>query len=442
MSALPVCEVLDDGTVVELAAVARTVAVLEGMEPGPLAMSLLLGLRGVSLDVEQRVSVAAAWERQAAWVAAQGARALAAVNSDVEAGPAGELVARWEWRQELVAAQLRWSPGVAGARMESARRLCEELPQILELVEAGEVSGRHAQVVLDAVVGLDPGEVAAVQAAVMGKAADWTVPQLRRAARRAALAAAPELAAVRAETAAAERRVSLRAAEDGMAELVATLPAADADCVFAALDGVAKAAGRAAKAAGEDAGPVAARRADALVGWARAALADPNVKDAAGRRAEIQVVIDLATLLGLADTPAELVGVGPVPAEVARALAAEEGARWRRLVAEPVSGALLDYGSVIYRPPKALRDYLVARDRRCRFPGCRRRGQACDVDHTVPHPHGPTASRNCVCLCRRHHRMKTHGGWRLALSADGTATWTAPTGRVYIEQAHDQWETW
>lgn len=442
MSALPVCEVLDDGMVVELRAVAHTVRLLEGLEPGPLAMGLLLGLRGVSLDVEQRVAVAGAWERQAAWVAAQGARALAAVNADVEAAPAAERVAEWEWRQELVAAQLRWSPRVAGARMEDARRLVEELPRLLELVDVGEVSARHAQVVVEATVGLAAGEVALVEAAVVEKAVALTVPQLRRAARRAAIGAAPELAAVRAEQAVAERRVSLRAVEDGMAELVATLPVADAECVFAALDGCAKAAGRTAKAAGEESGPVGARRADALVGWARAALADPHVKEAAGRRAEIQVVIDLATLLGLADTPAELVGVGPVPAEVARALAAEQGAGWRRLVVEPVTGALLDYGSVVYRPPKALRDYLVARDRRCRFPGCRRRAEACDVDHSVPHPHGPTASCNCACLCRRHHRMKTHGGWHLELSPDGLCTWTSPTGRVYIEHAHNQWETW
>jgi hypothetical protein len=386
--------------------------------------------------------VAAAWQRQAAWVAAQGARALAGVSDDAGLHPTAERVKGWEWRQELVAAELRWSPAVAGNRMEHARRLVEDLPQVLDLLEGGEVSERHARVVVDAVVGLNPAEAAAVQAAVVGRAADLTVPQLRRAARRAALAAVPELAATRAQEAAAGRQVSLRPVEDGMAELVATLPAADAQCVVAALDGAAKAAGRAAEAAGAEPGPVGARRADALVGWARQALADPRVGEATARRVEAQVVIDLPTLLGLADNPGELAGVGAIPAEVARALAAEEGAGWRRLVVEPVTGALLDFGSVVYRPPKRLRDYLVARDRRCRFPGCRRRGEACDVDHTIPHPHGPTASCNCVCLCRRHHRMKTHGGWRLELSPDGMCTWTSPTGRVYIEQPHNQWESW
>jgi len=326
--------------------------------------------------------------------------------------------------------------------MEDARRLCEELPDLLGLLEAGAVSARHARVVVEATVGLNEGEVAAVQAAVVEKAPGLTVPQLRRAARRAAIAAVPELAAVRHEQAAADRRVMLRAVEDGMAELVATLPAAEAEVVFGALDGAAKAAGREREAAGEEIGPVGARRADAQLGWARAALADPGVAAATSRRVEVQVVVDLATLLAMADNPAELVGYGPIPAEAARALAAGDGASWRRLVVEPVTGYVLDYGSEVYRPPKPLHDYLWARDRRCRFPGCRRRPDACDVDHAIPAPHGPTASRNCECLCRRHHRMKTHGGWRLQLSADGTATWTSPTGRVYVEVAPNQWESW
>jgi len=68
---------------------------------------------------------------------------------------------------------------------------------------------------------------------------------------------------------------------------------------------------------------------------------------------EAQVIIDLPTLLGLADNPGELAGVGPIPAEVARALAADDGATRRRLVVEPVTGALLDYGASVYRSPTA-----------------------------------------------------------------------------------------
>ncbi|NWJ70321.1 hypothetical protein HX744_07205 [Pseudonocardia sp. ICBG1122] len=44
-------------------------------------------------------------------------------------------------------------------------------------------------------------------------------------------------------------------------------------------------------------------------------------------------------------------GRGPVPADLARALAA--GGVWQRLVTDPLSGTLLDVGRTRYRPPVA-----------------------------------------------------------------------------------------
>jgi hypothetical protein len=36
---------------------------------------------------------------------------------------------------------------------------------------------------------------------------------------------------------------------------------------------------------------------------------------------------------------------------------------------------------------------------------------------------------NLCCLCRRHHRLKTHAsGWRFEMSPDGMLTVTTPTG--------------
>lgn len=39
------------------------------------------------------------------------------------------------------------------------------------------------------------------------------------------------------------------------------------------------------------------------------------------------------------------------------------------------------------------------RDRTCRFPGCDRPAQFCDIDHTVPYPYGFTHPSNLKCLC-------------------------------------------
>jgi hypothetical protein len=85
-----------------------------------------------------------------------------------------------------------------------------------------------------------------------------------------------------------------------------------------------------------------------------------------------------------------------------------------------------------YRPPDWLIDLVRTRDRSCRFPGCARPADVCDLDHTVPFDQGGgTDQANMVTLCRRHHRMKTHSRWSTDLAPDGTLTWTSPTGHQY-----------
>ncbi len=42
---------------------------------------------------------------------------------------------------------------------------------------------------------------------------------------------------------------------------------------------------------------------------------------------------------------------------------------------------------------------------------------------------GETDCSNLCCLCRRHHRLKTHArGWRYAMRPDGVLTVTTPSG--------------
>ncbi|HWF42988.1 MAG TPA: hypothetical protein VN683_12950, partial [Acidothermaceae bacterium] len=164
--------------------------------------------------------------------------------------------------------------------------------------------------------------------------------------------------------------------------------------------------------------------------WANQALADPKAPRRHGRRHQVQFVTDLPSLLGLADNPAELLGFGPIPAALVRDKSAE--ADWRRLVVDPVNGYLLDYGSVIYRPPAELQDFVMARDRRCRFPGCNTRATVCDIDHNIPAPRGDTSAKNCCCLCHRHHQLKTFGGWTIQLKPDGSCLWTSPGGREFV----------
>ena len=83
-----------------------------------------------------------------------------------------------------------------------------------------------------------------------------------------------------------------------------------------------------------------------------------------------------------------------------------------------------------YRPGAALDRFARARDRRCRFPGCRRRVPGGgELDHHEPWPAGPTAAGNLTGFCTSHHRGKHQApGWRFDLSTDGALTVTTPTG--------------
>jgi hypothetical protein len=83
-----------------------------------------------------------------------------------------------------------------------------------------------------------------------------------------------------------------------------------------------------------------------------------------------------------------------------------------------------------YQPTAAQKRFLKVRDRHCRMPGCRRRPGRLDLDHVDSYENGgPTACWNLCCLCRRHHRIKTHApGWSFHLLADGTLEVRTPAG--------------
>ncbi len=139
---------------------------------------------------------------------------------------------------------------------------------------------------------------------------------------------------------------------------------------------------------------------------------------------------------GIDDEPGELAGYGAIPAELAREIAAD--GVWKRLVTDPLSGALLDHGRTTYRPPAALADHVRARDGRCRFPTCRRQAGNCELDHVVPWAEGGvTADHNLSTGCTHHHHTKHRPGWTVRMLGDGRIEWITPTGHRYLGDTHD-----
>ena len=172
------------------------------------------------------------------------------------------------------------------------------------------------------------------------------------------------------------------------------------------------------------------RRADALVGLLLG-LDTATVQSRHGRRPTVQVSVALSTLLGVDDQPGELDGYGPIPAGVARRMAGDPSGVWRRLVTDPL-GQLVDYGRSTYRPPQDLTDYVIARDRTCRFPGCGRQSRSCELDHLLDwDAGGRTEKHNLLAGCPRHHHLRHDAGWRVDGDPEGTLSWVTPTGHTY-----------
>ncbi|HEY0951336.1 HNH endonuclease signature motif containing protein, partial [Nocardioides sp.] len=110
---------------------------------------------------------------------------------------------------------------------------------------------------------------------------------------------------------------------------------------------------------------------------------------------------------------------------------------WCASATGPVSlRPVLDLGEHLqvpgYTPSPRLREQVMLTHPTCVFPGCTRPSRGCDVDHVIPWDQGgPTCSCNLVPACRFHHRLKTHGGWRLERVGHRLFTWTSPHGRTY-----------
>ncbi|WP_193128509.1 HNH endonuclease signature motif containing protein [Gulosibacter sediminis] len=82
-------------------------------------------------------------------------------------------------------------------------------------------------------------------------------------------------------------------------------------------------------------------------------------------------------------------------------------------------------------PDASLKRFLRARDVHCRFPGCRRPVERCDIDHTIAVEHGgPTSQPNLGHLCRRHHVQKHEKPWQLMQLPNGDYVWITPGGKV------------
>ncbi len=404
--------------------------------PGAEVITALSRIDPEAVSDSAQVDLMVAWELQTRWMAAHNQPLLVAVGATVEA-------LAYAGRQSIdnsdmpiraahaeIAAALLITEDTACIRLETARTLTEELPDVLAALAAGDLTPGHVNALLETTCSLSADKRQWVIDKVLPAARRQTITQFRRRLHRAVLAVEPRTAATRAKQAHTKRDIRWWALPDGMAELRLVSSATDVMAVYTAADRLAKTMRQAEQAAGPDNHtPIDALRADALTALTT------GLAPGAAATVQVNLTIDLPTLLGLRDQPAELTGYGPLPAPLARTLAAD--GKWRRLIHDPFTGHLLDLGHTTYQPSPALARYIHARDQTCAFPTCNRPAVNTDLDHTRRYnPHHPTGGKtdrnNLGPCCESHHRLKHETNWTLRRDPNTSqATWTSPAGHEY-----------
>ncbi len=404
-----------------------------------------------------------------------------------------------EFAPDEVGLALRLSRTTASNRLAMAETLVQDLPRTHAAWQAGLIDTPKVRAIAETSCLLTGPQRDVLEARILPRAPEQTLAQLRRALLRAVLAIDPDGAERRFRERRTDRRVVVSPDGEGMSSLWALLSAPDATASYERLGQLARSLG-AADPRGMDArradllvelltgrrcaasGCATDCAGDCDASCCPAADGHGNTTDGTGNtthgtdpepgtgsgpdgtrrgpgRAEgghgccppdrgarlptgpgkplVQVTVPITMLMGLDEQPGELGGHGPIPASLAREIAAQ--GTWRRLLTDPQSGVLLDHGRTTYTPPAGLADFVRARDVVCRFCTCGQPAARADLDHTVAYADGgSTSDRNLYAGCRHHHRGKTHApGWHVDQHDDGRITWTTPTGHSYTSHPHD-----
>ncbi|WP_442876036.1 DUF222 domain-containing protein [Amycolatopsis sp. NBC_01480] len=310
----------------------------------------------------------------------------------------------------------------AGADVALAQALTTRLPETFAAFRRGEIDAFKARMVFEPTIALSDEMARQVDAIVSARLAGKNPSSLRAAVNRVVQKVDAEGYERRSRARRRDRNVCLIHQDETMSTLLCDLPVEQASAIYTSLDQEA----RRLRRGGEDR-TLDQLRADVLVDRLL-----NRARGGSGITPVIYVYLDLLTLAGLNEDPAELAGTGTIPAWLGRELAAEPGSVWRRIITEPDTGQVLSVGRTRYRPPAALADLVQARDRECAHPGCHRPSQYSDIDHTRDFATGGhTAEENLGPRCRRHHRLKDEPGWTCTSMSGGEGTITTPTGRVY-----------
>ena len=379
----------------------------------------------------EQIKAAAAAVQAAETVAFARAQVAAQRRADLDPARVGRGIA------DQLALACRVSPTEGSRRLGLARAWVADLPGTFDLLARGQISEYKASLIAAETRHLDAATRRRVDAQLLTDRVDTLgVAGVAARAKERAYAADPHGYTTRGRTERRHRRVSLRPAPDTMTWLTGYLPVEQGVACLAAL----KRHTDTRKAGGDP------RSRDQI-------MADTLVERLTGQPAadhlpvEIRLLAAPDTLTG-SDRPARLDGHGPLPAPLARALAAGPGPT---RTTGPLPTGTTDptdptcpgdptgpgdpVESRARRYTGRLRDHIQQRDQTCRDPYCD--APIRHLDHITRWADGgPTTATNGRGVCERGNYLRELPGWQIRLTDPDThtITTTTPTGHSYTSQ--------
>lgn len=401
---------------------------LSEMLPSVDLVRVIAELDRAAVNSEERLGAIAACERVLSWMTALQNDLLVDADRDYDPTVFGfDAGSAARWYGEQVGMALGISGSAAQRRMNQAITLTEKRPNVTSALRVGAITVHHARVTAVNVNVLDTEIAQAVDAAVMTDT-DWRTPsQLEKAFRQTILALDPAGPAKRNEEAKRGRRTSMRPEPDGMCSYWALLSAEQGQAVDKAVEAHARSSS--ATNTPGDCRTLDERRADALVDLVTRQPGEGSTSPTShGQHPQIHITVSWSTVIGLDHAPADLTGYGPIDATTARRIAFQPHSVWRRLLVDPASGRLLDYGHDTYSPPQDLQDFVIVY---AASPTSHVSSRSSDTTDTAAA--GTSTGR---LTGRSHHRLKHEGGWRHDRAPDtDDSIWTDPDGRTHIKPA-------
>jgi hypothetical protein len=209
--------------------------------PGIETLTALVAIDPEDLSRGARVDYLSAVERQTGWLQALIQRAIVAVAGAEPSEADGIYEGVDDAEREDISAALRMSGNSAQYKIDIARSLINTLPNTCSALATGEISPAHANVIARETAaaireGLPTEAIARIEESAIAHAEFHTPAQVGNKVRTMLAQVAPkefEEIVVRARE---TRKVSMYRESDGMATVVAILPAEDAQTVMSAIE--------------------------------------------------------------------------------------------------------------------------------------------------------------------------------------------------------------